>query len=109
MKPSSFNCALRANKTASQRKVTRVSPCLAMSLSVSTPVTNSAPNPRKATAVPLRPSALPKTQPPALFAVGLGARSLGDGEHDREEHAAPRRVARERRRDERVGEHQAVG
>ena len=48
-------------------------------------------------------------EPPSFGVVGLGARSLGDGQHDREEHAAARRVAGERRRDGRVGQHDAVG
>ena len=68
MKPSSFNWPLRANRTASQRKVASVSPCLEMSSSVSTPATSSTPNPRNATLVPLRFSALPNTQPATITA-----------------------------------------
>ena len=48
-------------------------------------------------------------QAPGLGILGLRARPLGDGEHDRVEHSAARRVAREGRRDGRVGEHDAVG
>ena len=66
MKPSSFSCELSANSTASQRKVASVSPCLAMSSRLSTPDASSAPSPMKATAVPLRPSEAPNTQPATI-------------------------------------------
>jgi hypothetical protein len=47
-------------------------------------------------------------QPPSLGLVGFGPRSLGYGQHDREEHPAARCVAGERRRDDRIGQHDAV-
>ena len=56
MNPSSFNWLLSVKSTANQMKVARTSPWLAMSASVITPVTSSAPRPRNAIAVESSPS-----------------------------------------------------
>ncbi len=68
MKPSSFNCPLSANRTASQRNVASVSPCVAMSSSVSTLVISIRPSPPKATLVTLSSSASAKIQPETISA-----------------------------------------
>ena len=55
MNPSSFNWLLSVKSTANQMNVASTSPWLAMSSSVMTPVTSSAPRPRNAIAVESSP------------------------------------------------------
>ena len=68
MKPSSFSWPLNANSTASQRKVTSVSPCRLMSFGVRTLVTSSAPSPAKATAVTFSFRGAARIQPVTMSA-----------------------------------------
>ena len=62
-KPKFVELTTKAKRTASQRNVARVSPCVAMSLAVSTPVISNRPRPVNATLVTLRFSLSAKIQP----------------------------------------------
>ena len=68
MKPSSFSWLLSANSTASQRYVTSVPPCWAMSSTVRTLVARSTARPPKATAVRFRFKVPAMTQPVTMSA-----------------------------------------